>query len=96
MLEVGGLPNSKPFKVHPIQIPNAELTAMNVRVIKREERQAANNLVVADQTASAPRMTPEMVVKSWISAARERRQVELKVSLVNFKRQSKLCLAVAD
>ena len=64
-----------------------------VRVVKREEREAANNLAVADQTASPPRMTAEMIVKSWITATRERRHAEMKAFLLDFKRpQGNLCL----
>ena len=58
-----------------------------VRVVKRKEREAANNLgVVADQTPTRPRMTAEMVVKSWITATRERRDGEIRNCLVDSKR----------
>ena len=63
-----------------------------VRVVKREEREAANNLAVVDQATTHTRMTPELVVKGWITATRERRQTEMK-ALLDFKRpQGNLCL----
>ncbi len=68
-----------------------------VRVVKREEREAANNLVVADQTTTPSRMTPEMVVQSWITFTRERRQAEMKAFLLGFRRpQDNLYLVVSD
>ena len=64
-----------------------------VRVVKREDREVAINPAVTDQTTTHTRMTPELVVKSWITAARERRQTEMKVLLLDFKRpQGTLCL----
>ena len=57
-----------------------------VRVVKRKDREAANNLGVADQTPTLPRMTAEIVVKSWITATRERRDGEIRNCLVDFKR----------
>jgi len=57
-----------------------------VRVVKRKEREAANNLGVAHQTPTLPRMTAEMVVKSWITTTRERRDGEIRNCLVDFKR----------
>ena len=64
-----------------------------VRVVKRDDRKATNNLVVGDQTTTSPRMTPEMVVKSWITATRQRRQDEMKAFLLDFKGPAgNLCL----
>ena len=64
-----------------------------VRVVKRNERERANNFVVEDQATIPPRMTPEMVVKSWITARRERREAEMKSFLLDFSRpQGNLCL----
>jgi hypothetical protein len=68
----------------------------SVKVVKRKERAAANNPGEADQT-TPPRMRPEMVVKSWINATRERRQAEMKAFLLAFRRpQNNLCLVLSD
>lgn len=81
-------------KSTPIQTSTVEVNFMHgVRVVKREEREAANNLAVVDQTTTHTRMTPELVVKGWITATRERRQTEMKALLLDFKRpQDTLCL----
>ena len=64
-----------------------------VRVVKREDREIANNAAVADQSTTRPRMTPELVVKSWIIATRERQRAEMKALLMDLKgSQGDLCL----
>jgi len=69
----------------------------SVRIVKRKEREAANNLVVVHQTMAPARMTPEMVVKSWITATRERHQAKMKAFLLDIKSgQGNLCLVVSD
>jgi hypothetical protein len=54
-----------------------------VRVVKREEREAHNNVLGADDFAT-PRSTPESIVKSWITAARERRLTQAATGLRKF------------
>ena len=56
-----------------------------VRVVKREEREARNNLLEADDPV-APRSTPESIVKSWVTAARERRLTQATTGLRNLRR----------
>lgn len=50
----------------------------SVRVVKRGEREAANNSPAAEGARVVQQSTPEIVsiVKSWISESRERRQTE--------------------
>ena len=55
-----------------------------VRVVKREEREARNNLLEADNLV-APRSTPESIVKSWITASRERRLTQAATGLRKFR-----------
>ena len=45
-----------------------------VRVVKREDREAASKSVVVDDTTMVQRSTPESIVKDWITASRERRR----------------------
>ena len=45
-----------------------------IRVVKREDREAAGNSVVANDTTMVARRTPESIVKGWITASREGRR----------------------
>ena len=45
-----------------------------VRVVKREDREAASNSVVVDDTTMVQRRTPESIVKDWITVSREGRR----------------------
>ena len=62
--------------------------------VKREKRECANN---ASSTASekvVQKSTPEMIVKSWIAASRERRRAEAVAYQRNFRQwNEKLCLS---
>lgn len=55
-----------------------------IKVVKREEREARNNLLVTDELA-ASRSTPESIVKSWITSARERRVTQAANGLREFR-----------
>jgi hypothetical protein len=50
----------------------------SVRVVKRIEREVANNSRAADGAGVVPQSAPDTarIVKSWISESRERRQAE--------------------
>jgi hypothetical protein len=62
--------------------------------VKREEREGANNSSSAAGDRVAQRTTPEMIVKSWIVASRERRRAEAADYLRNFRQwNEKLCLS---
>jgi len=67
-----------------------------VRIVKREERERANNSSSADSDRVAHRNTHEMIVKSWIVASRERRRAEAADYRRNFFRQwneKQLCIS---
>lgn len=64
-----------------------------IRVVKRGEREGANNSHAADSTGVAQHSTPEKIIKSWITASRERRRAEAADHLRDFKRwEERLCL----
>jgi hypothetical protein len=57
-----------------------------VRIVKREERERANNSPAAGRERAVRQNTPEMIVKSWITASRERRRAQTADYLRDFKR----------
>jgi len=59
-----------------------------VRIVKREERERSNNSSSDDGSgvAAIQQTTPEMIIKSWITASRNRRQTEDADYLRNFRR----------
>jgi pimeloyl-ACP methyl ester carboxylesterase len=57
-----------------------------VRVVKRGEREEANNSHAADGDRAVQKGTPELIIKSWITAFRERRRAEAADNLRDFKR----------
>ena len=60
-----------------------------VRVVKREDREAVENSPRADNITRDERSTPESVVKSWITAARERRRSQAENCLQQIRRWDK-------
>ena len=60
-----------------------------VRVVKREDREAATNSVVVDDTTMVQRSTPESIVKDWITASRERRRNQAANCLQEIRRWDK-------
>lgn len=63
-----------------------------IRVVKRGEREAANSSHTADSTRVAQQSRPEMIIKSWITASRERRRAEAADHLRDFKQwKENLC-----
>ena len=60
-----------------------------VRVVKREDREAARNPVVVDETTMVQRSTPEGIVKDWITASRERRRNQAANCLQEIRRWDK-------
>ena len=77
MLEVSGLPTWSARESTRSNFYRWGEVVMNsgIRVVKREEREAANSTLVADDVIAAQRSTPEMIVKRCIAASRERRQL---------------------
>ncbi len=66
-----------------------------VRIVKRLEREGANNSRVSDGARTVEQSTPEIagIVKSWIREFRERRRDEAADHLRDFKRWGeRLCL----
>ena len=61
-----------------------------VRIVKRVEREGANNSRVSDSLRTFEQSTPEIagIVKSWIREFHERRRDELANHLRDFKRWS--------
>ena len=59
-----------------------------VRIVKREERERANNSPSEDgsRVPAVQQTTPEMIIKSWITMSRERRRAEAADYLLDFKR----------
>jgi hypothetical protein len=68
-----------------------------VKVVKRGEREGANNLHVGDGSRAVQQSTPEMIIKSWITTSRERRRTQAADCLRDFKQwKQKLCLLEAQ
>jgi hypothetical protein len=68
-----------------------------VRVVKRGEREGANNSQVGDGSRAVQESTPEMIIKSWIAASRERRSTQAADRLRDFKRwKQEVCLLEAQ
>jgi len=62
--------------------------------VRREERERFDNAISADGEVAIQKSTPEMIVKSWIAASRERRRAEAVAYQQNFRqRNKKLCLS---
>ena len=62
--------------------------------VKREEREGADNSSSTEREKVVQKSTPEMIVKSWIAASRQRRRAEAVAYQRNFKQwNEKLCLA---
>ena len=57
-----------------------------VRIVKREERERSNNSPAAGGERAVQQSTPELIVKSWITASRERRRAQTADYLRDFKR----------
>lgn len=57
-----------------------------IRVVKRGEREGANNSRATDSTGMSQQSRPEKIIKSWITASRERRRAEATDHLRDFKR----------
>ena len=63
-----------------------------LRIVKREERECADKPPVVDEETAVQRSTPEMIVKSWIAASRERRRAETANSHLSLGRwKANLC-----
>jgi len=62
------------------------MSEKKVRIVKREERERRNNSHAADGERAVQQGTPEMIVKSWITASRERRRAQSADYLQAFKR----------
>ena len=61
--------------------------------VKREERKGANNSST-EREQVVQKGTPEMIVRSWIAASRERRRAEAVAYQRNFTQwNEKLCLS---
>ena len=74
--------------VHSLKPFVPEVSMMSVvRVVKREEREAENNSAAADAVRAIERVTPETIIRSWITASRERRRAEVADYLRDFKRR---------
>ena len=56
-----------------------------IRVLKRCNREQAIGSEAVDGSKVVERMTPEMIVKNWISASRQRRRVEAEEHQRSFK-----------
>jgi hypothetical protein len=54
-----------------------------VKVVKRADREAANQR--AEIGSTVQRSAPELIVKGWIAAARERRKVDQNLGHRNFR-----------
>ena len=57
-----------------------------VRIVKREEGERSNNSPAAGGERAVQQSTPELIVKSWITASRERRRAQTADYLRDFKR----------
>ena len=91
MLEVGGLPTWSARESTRSNFHGWGEIAMKsgVRVVKREDREAASNSVVVDDTTMVQRSTPESIVKDWITASRERRRNQAANCLQEIRRWDK-------
>src|SRR5215475_3428221 len=57
--------------VHQTQQPVGEVMKTLIRVVKRSSAESKNDTAA---TPAKPRLTTEMIIKSWIIESRERRQ----------------------
>ena len=91
MLEVGGLPTWSARESTRSNFHGWGEIAMKsgIRVVKREDREAASNSVVVDDTTMVQRSTPESIVKDWITASRERRRNQAANCLQEIRRWDK-------
>jgi hypothetical protein len=61
--------------------------------VRREERERSGNAISADAEVAIQKCTPEMIVKSWIAASRERRRADALAYQQNREWNQKLCLS---
>ena len=61
--------------VHQTQTSEGEVMKTLIRVVKRGSEDSKNNTAAA--APAKPRLTTEMIIKSWIIDSRERRQAAM-------------------
>ncbi len=66
-------------------VAKGEVMSNVVRIVKREERERAQNSGVAEVEKVVQQTTPEMIIKSWITTSRERRRARTADYLKAFK-----------
>ena len=75
VLEVGGLSRKSARGVHQTQTSEGDVMKTLIRVVKRGSEDSKNDTAAAPP--AKPRLTTEMIIKSWIIESRERRRAEL-------------------